>query len=52
MGIPGDYDSSGVQEAFDRVSAAARQVSIDGRLLSVGFGGLQQAPRQHRQHSC
>jgi len=41
MGIPGDYDNPWVEEAFDRVSAAARKVSVNGRLLSVGFGGLQ-----------
>lgn len=41
MGIPGDYDNPRIEEAFDRVSAAARKFSIDGRLISVGFGGLQ-----------
>lgn len=41
MGIPGEYDNPRIEEAFDRVSAAARKVSVDGRLLSVGFGGLQ-----------
>lgn len=41
MGIPGEYDSPRIEEAFDRVSEAAKKVSVEGRLLSVGFGGLQ-----------
>lgn len=40
MGSPGEYDNPRIEEAFDRVSAAAK-VSVNGRLLSVGFGGLQ-----------
>lgn len=41
MGIPGDMGNARVEEAFDRVAAAAKKVSVNGRLLSVGFGGLQ-----------
>jgi hypothetical protein len=41
MGIPGDYDSPRLAEAYARVSAAAAKVSIGGRKLYVGFGGLQ-----------
>jgi hypothetical protein len=41
MGIPGEYDRARVEEAFDLVCEAASGVSIGGRILSVGFGGLQ-----------
>ncbi|WVW85848.1 hypothetical protein I302_107886 [Kwoniella bestiolae CBS 10118] len=40
MGIPGDMGNPRVEEAFDRVSAAAKKVSVNGRKVSVGFGGL------------
>ncbi|KAK6910689.1 hypothetical protein I203_104721 [Kwoniella mangroviensis CBS 8507] len=40
MGIPGDFSNPRIEEAFDRVSAAAQKVSVNGRKVSVGFGGL------------
>ncbi|WWC93570.1 hypothetical protein V866_000405 [Kwoniella sp. B9012] len=40
MGIPGDFSNPRIEEAFDRVSAAAKKVSVNGRKVSVGFGGL------------
>ncbi|RSH89692.1 hypothetical protein EHS25_002243 [Saitozyma podzolica] len=40
MGIPGEFDNPRIEEAFDRVAAAAEKMSVNGRLLSVGFGGL------------
>ncbi|OCF75977.1 hypothetical protein I204_03274 [Kwoniella mangroviensis CBS 8886] len=40
MGIPGDFSNPRIEEAFGRVSAAAKKVSVNGRKVSVGFGGL------------
>ncbi|OCF57470.1 hypothetical protein L486_04928 [Kwoniella mangroviensis CBS 10435] len=40
MGIPGDFSNPRIEEAFDRVSAAAQKGSVNGRKVSVGFGGL------------
>lgn len=41
MGIPGEFDHPRLADAYARVSAAAAKVSVDGRLLSVGIGGLK-----------
>lgn len=41
MGIAGEFDHPRLTEAYKIVSEAAAKVSIDGRLLSVGIGGLK-----------
>lgn len=40
MGIPGQFDSPKLSEAYATVSAAAAKASDAGRLVSVGVGGL------------
>lgn len=41
MGIPGEYDSPRLMEAYATVAAAAEKVSVNGRLLSIGIGGIK-----------
>lgn len=44
MGIPGEYDHPRLKDAFARVSAACDRVSVNGRLVSCGIGGLNARP--------
>ncbi|ORY28189.1 Pyruvate/Phosphoenolpyruvate kinase-like domain-containing protein [Naematelia encephala] len=44
MGIPGEFDDPRVGEAFAKVCAAAEKASKNGRLVSVGIGGLHGRP--------
>jgi hypothetical protein len=41
MGIPGEFDSPRLTEAYEIVSAACKKASKDGRVVSLGIGGLK-----------
>ncbi|KAI5479653.1 hypothetical protein MNV49_003163 [Pseudohyphozyma bogoriensis] len=44
LGITGQFDSPILEAAFDRVTAAAKAASVDGRVVTVGAGGLNSRP--------
>ncbi|WWC92014.1 uncharacterized protein L201_006968 [Kwoniella dendrophila CBS 6074] len=44
MGIPGDYDHQRLTDAYAKVSAAYKKASIDGRVVTLGIGGLNPRP--------
>ncbi|EIW72044.1 hypothetical protein TREMEDRAFT_72636 [Tremella mesenterica DSM 1558] len=44
MGIAGDYDSPRLADAYAKVSAACAKASVNGRLVSMGIGGLNGRP--------
>jgi hypothetical protein len=41
MGIPGEFDHPRLADAYEKVSAAAKRVSVNGRTVSVGAGGIK-----------
>lgn len=41
MGIPGEFDSPRLTEAYEIVSAACKKASKDGRVVALGIGGLK-----------
>ena len=40
MDIPRDFDSPRLAEAYAKVSAACEKASRDGRVVTMGLGGL------------
>ncbi|OCF77488.1 hypothetical protein I204_01476 [Kwoniella mangroviensis CBS 8886] len=44
MGIPGDYDNQRLTDAYAKVSAACKKASVDGRIVTLGIGGLNPRP--------
>lgn len=44
MGITGQYDDPRLMAAYDRIATAAKSVSVDGRIVWVGCGGLEPRP--------
>lgn len=49
MGIPGEFDSPRLADAYHRVVAACRRVSVNGRRVSCGLGGLKYVTTSHKQ---
>jgi hypothetical protein len=41
MGIPGDYDSPRLAAAYEKVSQACEKASTNGRVVTLGIGGLK-----------
>jgi hypothetical protein len=50
MGIPGEFDHPRLAEAYDRVVKACRKVSVNGRKVSCGLGGLKYIDRIESEH--
>ncbi|WZH50100.1 HpcH/HpaI aldolase [Fusarium acuminatum] len=44
LGIAGQYDADEFAQAIDAISTAARNVSVSGRKVFVGLGGLEGRP--------
>jgi hypothetical protein len=41
MGIAGEFDSPRLIDAYEKMAAAAEKVSVDGRKVFAGAGGIK-----------